>query len=235
VKKEAAVRRYDRVVVLAPHADDEVLGCGGLIAALSAAGSQVHVLFLSVDGMAHYGLAEPVTYQARVAEIDAVAAMLGFEYTIAYGDKQLNERLDTLPRRELVDLFQQYTDRIRPDLLLLPSGHDYDQDHLATFEAGFAAARPIGPQFGKWLAPHVLGYESPKIQWADRPLPPGTAYFDITGHLDVKLAALRAYRSQYRVVPHIRSEESVAALATLRGAAMGVRHAEAFEVHRTVL
>ncbi|MGE7435180.1 MULTISPECIES: PIG-L deacetylase family protein [Actinomycetes] len=229
------MRNFDSVLVLSPHADDEVLGCGGLLSSVSAAGGEVHVVYLSVDGMAHYGLDEPVTYQARLAEIEQVSALLGFSYTVVHGDRQLNERLDTLPRRELVDEFQEQLDRRRPDLLLLPSGRDYDQDHAATFAAGFAAARPIGSQFGKWLVPHVMSYESSKIQWSSEPLPLSTAYADITGRLDAKLAAMRAYRSQHRPAPHIRSEESIAALATLRGAAIGVRHAEAFEVHRTVL
>jgi LmbE family N-acetylglucosaminyl deacetylase len=74
-----------------------------------------------------------------------------------------------------------------------------------------------------------------KLQWASVPLPLCTSYYDISEHLDAKLAALRAYASQYRPVPHIRSEDSVTALATLRGAAIGVRYAEAFEVHRILL
>jgi LmbE family N-acetylglucosaminyl deacetylase len=229
------MRHFDRVLVVSPHADDEVLGCGGLLAALSDAGSDVRVLYLAVDGMQHYGLAGPTAYQQRVAEIDAVAEILSFRYEIAYGDKQLTERLDTVPRRELVDLFQDRLDQFRPDLLMLPSGHDYDQDHVATFGAGFAAARPIGSAFGKWLVPNVLSYEMSKLQWATEPLARCTSYADITDHLPRKLAALRAYASQYRPVPHIRSEESVSALATIRGAEAGVRHAEAFEAHRTVL
>lgn len=229
------MRKYERVLVISPHADDEVLGCGGLLAALADAGSTVHVLYLSVDTMAHYGLAEPASYAVRLAEIESVSDRLGFGYAIAYGDKQLNERLDTLPRRVLVDLFQEWMDQVRPDLLLLPSGADYDQDHAATFAAGFAAARPIGQEFGKWLVPHVLSYEMAKLRWASEPLPLSTAYLDITGQVERKLAALRDYATQHRPAPHVRSEEALLALATLRGAEIGVRYAEAFEVHRTLL
>lgn len=227
--------RFERVLVVSPHADDEVLGCGGMMAALADGGADVHVLYLAVDGMRHYGLAEPTTYEARVAEIERVREILGFDFSIAYGDKGLTERLDTLPARQLVDQLQNVLDSHHPDLLLLPSFADYDQDHRAVFEAGFAAARPIGEQFGKWLVPHVLTYEMSKIQWAKAPMPRSTAYFDISSQLPRKLAALRAYASQYRPAPHIRSEESVTALATLRGAEIGVRHAEAFEVLRTII
>ncbi|MEV1248429.1 PIG-L deacetylase family protein [Nonomuraea sp. NPDC050022] len=153
------MRRFDRVLLVSPHADDEVLGCGGLLARLADDGCDVHVLYLAVDGMSHYGLAGPTTFPQRTAEIEKVSELLGFGYEIAYGDRQLTERLDTVGLRELVDLLQERMDRLRPDLLLLPSGDDYDQDHAATFRAGFAAARPIGGQFGKWLVPHVMAYE----------------------------------------------------------------------------
>jgi LmbE family N-acetylglucosaminyl deacetylase len=221
--------------VISPHADDEVLGCGGLIAAQVEAGAEVHVLYLAVDGMHHYGLDGATTYRQRLAEIEDVRATLGHSYEIAYGDKQLTERLDTLPRRELVDLFERTLNERRPDLLLLPCQTDYDQDHVAVFAAGFAAARPIAQQFGKWLVPSVYTYEMSKIQWAAEPLPRSAAYCDIGAHLARKLEALRGYRSQHRPAPHIRSEESVTALATLRGAEIGVTHAEAFGVLREVL
>jgi N-acetylglucosamine malate deacetylase 1 len=229
------MRRFDRVLVISPHADDEVLGCGGMMAALSAAGASVHVLYLAVDGMHHFGLTSPTTYAGRLSEIDDVAKILGFSYDIAFGDQDLTERLDTLPRRDMVDLFQDAMNARRPDLLLLPSFADYDQDHRAVFDAGFAAARPIAQQFGKWLVPHVFLYEMSKIQWAAEPLPRSTAYYDISDHLSLKLEALRAYKSQYRPMPHIRSPESVTSLAVLRGAEMGVHHAEAFGVLRTIV
>ncbi|MGW0202243.1 PIG-L deacetylase family protein [Nonomuraea sp. NPDC003201] len=229
------MRRFDRVLVISPHADDEVLGCAGLMAAQAELGAEVHVLYLAVDGMRHYGLAGATTYRQRLDEIEAVRGLLGCTFEIAYGDRGLTERLDTLPRRELVDLFEHALNERRPDLLLLPSFADYDQDHCAVFDAGFAAARPIAQQFGKWLVPNVFMYEMSKIQWASEPMPRSTAYCDISAYMDAKLAALRAYESQHRPSPHIRSEDSVTALATLRGAEIGVTRAEAFGVLREVL
>src|SRR4051812_3355572 len=108
------MRRFDRVLVISPHADDEVLGCGGLIAAQVEAGAEVHVLYLAVDGMRHYGLDGATSYRQRLDEIEAVRATLGFSYEIAYGDMDLTERLDTLPRRELVDLFERTLNERRP-------------------------------------------------------------------------------------------------------------------------
>jgi N-acetylglucosamine malate deacetylase 1 len=224
------------VLVLAPHADDEVLGCGGLMASLARRGAPVHVVYASVDGSRHYGITGTTTYAERVAEVDEVSRLLGFTYEIAYPDRGLMMQLDTLPRRELVDRYQDAMDQRRPDVVLLPSGADYDHDHVAVFEAGFAAARPIPEQFGHRLVPHVLAYEMTKIQWAAGPLPRSTAYHVLTeDELETKQRSIALYRTQFRVSPHIRSPESVAALAVVRGAEVGTRWAEAYQVLRTVI
>ena len=226
----------ERVLLLAPHADDEVLGCGGLLAALARRGADVHVVYASVDGSRHYGLTGTTTFAERVAEIEQVSRLLSFSWEIAYPDQGRMMELDALPQRELVDRYQSAMDERRPDLVLLPSGSDYDHDHVAVFRAGFAAARPIPEQTGKRLVPHVLAYEMTKLQWAAEPLPRSTAYHVLTpDDLDVKQRAIALYATQARTVPHIRSPESVEALAVVRGAEVGVRWAEAYQVLRTVI
>ncbi len=229
------IEDLERVLVIAPHADDEAMGCAGLLARLAERDCQVHVLYMAVDGFHHYGLDRRTSYEERVSEIEAVTRLLGCGYEIAYGDKDLIEKLDTLPKRDLVDLFEATINEHRPDLLLLPYGIDYDQDHVATFRAAFAAARPIAEVFGKWLVPHVMTYEMTKINWAADPLPRPVAYCDISAHLEVKQEAIRRYATQLRPSPHIRSPESVEALASIRGKEIGVEYAEAFGVLRTMI
>jgi LmbE family N-acetylglucosaminyl deacetylase len=225
----------ERVFVISPHADDEALACGGTMAKLADLGAEIRVQFMTVDGFHHYGLDGGTTYQQRVDEIDHVAKLLGFSYEIAYGDQDLIEKLDTVPKRDLVDLFEKKINDFQPDLVLIPSGADYDQDHVATFETAVAAMRPIAPVFGKWLVPNVLVYESPKIMWWSDDVPRPEAFVDITDVVDRKLEALAAYGTQARPTPHIRSPESVTALSCLRGKEIGVEHAEAFGVLRTIL
>ncbi len=223
-----------RALVISPHADDEALACGGTMARLGAQGTEVRVLYLTVDGFHHYGLHGATTYRDRVEEIEAVAALLRFEWEIVYGDQDLIEQLDTVPKRDLVDRFERELNEFEPELVLIPSGADYDQDHVAAFDTALAALRPIAPVFGKWLVPHVLVYESPKIMWWHDDVPRPEAFVDITDVLDRKLEALALYATQARPSPHIRSQESVTALACLRGKEIGVEHAEAFKVLRTI-
>ncbi|MEM9563202.1 MAG: PIG-L family deacetylase, partial [Actinomycetota bacterium] len=63
----------ERVLVVSPHADDEVLACGGVMARLADQGAETFVQFMTVDGFHHYGLDGGTTYQQRLDEIDAVA------------------------------------------------------------------------------------------------------------------------------------------------------------------
>jgi LmbE family N-acetylglucosaminyl deacetylase len=211
------------------------MGCAGLLAVLARRGVAAHVVYLAVDGFHHYGLDRGTSYAERLEEIATVNAILGTTHEVVFGDQDLIERLDTLAQRDLVDRFEVLLNEHRPDVLLLPAGTDYDQDHRAVFAAGLAAARPIAEAFGKWLVPHVLAYEMTKIQWASEPLPRAAAFCDITEVIDTKLEAIRAYRTQLRPSPHIRSLESVKALATIRGAEIGVPFAEAYQVLRTTL
>jgi len=220
-------------LVIAPHADDEVIGAGGLIARLTGGGVPVTVLYVVVDGFHHYGLDRLATLDQRQQEIAAVAGILSFEYEVAYQGQDLIEKLDTLPQRDLVDLFEAKLNQHRPDLLLLPHGIDYDQDHGACYRAAFAAARPIPEALGKFFPRHVLGYESPKLGWSERPFHPAM-YWDVSREIETKCQALAAYRTQLRPAPHLRSLDSIRDLARSRGREAGVEFAEAFSVLRWV-
>src|SRR3954467_9728287 len=83
----------ESAVVLAPHADDEAMGCSGLMAKLAEAGSRIHVVYLAVDGFHHYGVEGETTLPQRLAEIEDVLALFGERttYEIAYQDQDLIE------------------------------------------------------------------------------------------------------------------------------------------------
>ncbi len=224
--------RLGRILVIAPHADDEVLGAGGLMALASRAGAQVNVVFMAVDGLKHWGHHEVTNVDERIAEIEAVAERVGFEWEIVYRGRDLIEQLDTVSQREMVNYFEDAYNRHRPDVLLLPDFHDFDQDHRATYRAAFAAARPIPQSLDKFFPKNVLTYEIPKIIWSDQAFRP-SMYLDISEVIDVKLDGVRLYPTQLREPPHIRSVENVKALAYLRGSEIGVEYAEAYSVLRS--
>src|SRR5213078_5216703 len=94
--------RLSPILVVAPHADDEVLGAGGVIARALGAGAEAHVIFMAVGPLKHWGLPESPTSAERLAEVEAVAERLGFSYELFSGDGEKSERLDTVAQQQLV-------------------------------------------------------------------------------------------------------------------------------------
>jgi LmbE family N-acetylglucosaminyl deacetylase len=222
-----------RILVIAPHPDDETFSCGGTIAKVKALGGEVFVVCVSVGDLAMYGTPEPVVPgRRRVAELDLAMSMLEVDgYDLLFDDPDRHLRLDALPLRDLIALIERdgryAIDRVRPDVVILPSPCS-NQDHNAVFRAGFAACRPHLPE-AKPFVPLVLTADQPQLCWSPEGFKPNF-YVDISGFLEMKLKAHACHASQLRPPPHHGSLENVERLARLRGAEVSV----AFLCHRLV-
>src|SRR6202035_4923726 len=118
-------------LVVAPHYDDEVLGCGGLLAQLAASGAAVRVLFLTDGGGTE--APDPDTYRSRRREESAKAAeILGLTGSdhLSLPDTQLDQSLEQIVQGLRRALLSQ-----RPELLLIPSPLEVSRDHRAAFAA----------------------------------------------------------------------------------------------------
>ncbi|MEM8962364.1 MAG: PIG-L family deacetylase [Acidobacteriota bacterium] len=130
---ETATVRAQRALVLAPHYDDEVLGCGGLVVQLVRAGTEVDVLFLSDSRGGVEAVDDRDRYHAeRRAEAAAAAEVLGVDVLdeLDLPDGRLDQQ-----RHAMVDGIRAAIESRRPDLLLAPSPHEVSSDHRATFAA----------------------------------------------------------------------------------------------------
>lgn len=226
-----------RILVIAPHADDETFTSGGTIAKARAMGAEVFVTCVSVGDLAQYGTDEPVVAgERRAAELEAAMQVLEVDgYEVLFRDAEHHMRLDAVPRRDLVALLEREgrnaIDRIRPDAVILPSPCS-NQDHEAVFRAGLVACRPH-LRDAKAFVPVVLAADQPQLCWSPETFKPNF-YVDISEHLDLKLKAHACHVSQLRPPPHHGSLENIERLARLRGAEVSVEAAEAFFCHRFV-
>lgn len=227
-----------RVLVIAPHADDETFGCGGTMARAKALGAQVYVMVVSVANLEHYSQEyHHVTGSQRYSEFKQAMETIGVDGTdVLYTDDQTHMRVDMLPRRDLVAKIERDSplaiDTLKPDVLLFPAV-SYNQDHEAVYKAVYAACRPHLPG-DKPFVRLVLSYDQPQLSWNHTKFHPDV-YVDISDYLEVKLAAYRCHVSQIRAEPHHASVENVERLARLRGSEVSVFAAEAFECHRFLL
>lgn len=229
-----------RVLVISPHADDETLGCGGLLAKAKACGAKTFVAVVSVGDLRHYVQNLKVTTAlTREQELSRAMKVLKVDdYVILYKEQKRYMRLDTLPQRELIEALEAKNklamNTLKPTLVALPHPSS-NQDHVAVFHAGFAACRPSVPG-KKWMPQTVLVYENPQCFWSteDFQFNP-TFYVDISSTLSHKLKAYACHASQVPSSPHLASLEGVKRLAELRGSQISCTAAEAFECWRFIL
>lgn len=237
---EDAFLSKQRLLVIAPHADDECFGCAGTMARIKHLGGEVYVIVCSVGDLKHYdGTDHLVEGSQRAAELAEVMEYLRVDdYDILYRDAESHLRLDMIPRRDLVAKFERESklalDRLRPTMLAIPMA-SYNQDHEAVFRAAFTAARPGVPAV-KPFQPLVLGYDNTSLFWSlEREKFHPNFYVDISDFLEQKITALKMHRSQIREAVHHSSPQNVEFTARVRGREVSVEAAEGYMAFRMVL
>jgi N-acetylglucosamine malate deacetylase 1 len=226
-----------RLLVLAPHPDDEVIGCGGLIAKVKDQGGEVHVKFMTVGDTrdaSEQGFSSAVE---RDVEVARVAALLGFDgWEIVLRGSEFHLRLDDAPQARLIEAIEHSgvtsIQAVEPTLVAVPDPTSYNQDHRAVAQAALSALRP-GDQRLRPQPQGVLVYEQVADQWnTGSHATPNLGVELGPDHLAAKLEAMRTYKSQLRDHPSTRSVEALEAMAVVRGTQFGCPHAEAFRVLR---
>ncbi|RJQ56256.1 MAG: hypothetical protein C4526_02370 [Nitrospiraceae bacterium] len=221
------------LLVLSPHPDDEILGCGGLIAKVKNMNGKVFVIMFAVGNVKQIG-GESRT-DARTKEVEKVMEYMGVDgYEIIFMNDDIHLKLDVMPRKDLIDIIESKSrfslNKVNPDIIAVPSLACQNQDHEAVFHAAFTACRPRVKK-GLNNAPAVLVYEQVDNLWTSRSFKPNF-YVDISDYLETKIKALSLYESQMREEPNLRSIENVKRFSQLRGSEICVEAAEAFECHR---
>lgn len=206
------------ILVLAPHADDETLGCGGLLHRAHEAGLRTQVLVMAVDG-------DEAERAQREKELALACGHLGVD------EAEVLFRMDRLPYADdrWIDLLESHVQRIQPTVLCLPFFGAYHQEHRATAAVAMSVTRPLAST-ARYRPPTVLAFEELSDCWSAFPAPQPRWYVELDEvDLDAKCAALAAHGSQFDEEFGSRSVRSIRALAALRGAQVGVPFAEAYE------
>lgn len=217
------------ILILAPHPDDEVLGCGGLIKKNSEMGHHVYVL-VATRGSAKRYSEERVNNVRK--EALAAHALLGVTETF-FLDFPAPD-LDLVSKADLSSEIAKILKKLEIEELFLPHRGDIHHDHQAIFNAGLVAARPTGGNTVK----KVYTYETlSETEWAapfasDTFIP--TYFVDVEAQFEYKLQAMEQFKSQLRPFPNSRSLEAIRALSKFRGCTVGFNRAEAFMVVRVI-
>jgi LmbE family N-acetylglucosaminyl deacetylase len=223
----------ERVLVVAAHPDDEVLGCGATIARLAAEGSHVSIAILGEGITSRYSeraAAAPDLLASLRRNGEQAAALLGAA-EVSFHELPDN-RLDTMPMLDVVRLIEELVEHVAPVEIYTHHPGDLNVDHGIVHRAVLTATRPMHTDCVR----RILAFEVPSsTDWAFRQLAPAfrpNVFMNVATTLDRKLEAMRAYESEARPFPHPRSNEALLALARMRGSAVGFEAAEAFELVR---
>ena len=227
----------DRLLIIAAHPDDEVLGCGGTIARFADLGVEVRIVFLAEGVTARFDPPEFETDEVQAAirrrneNAFKAGALLGVDRQSIFLNQRHCCRLDQVPQIDLVKEIESHIRDFGPTVLMTHAAADTNVDHGVVHRAVLTATRPLGlPRLRTILAFEVLS----STEWNPTAPFPATAFYDIEGTIDRKIGALRAYGDEMREPPHPRSEHAIRGLAAFRGAQGGFVYAEGFSLIRSV-
>ncbi|MFC4991828.1 PIG-L deacetylase family protein [Rubritalea tangerina] len=222
-----------RVLVVAAHADDEILGCGGTMAKHVSMGDKVGVLFMTDGVGARSDECDTCHVEGRESAAHQALEIIGAELLgqFAFPDNAM----DQMARIEITQAIERVITEYQPTIIYTHHGGDLNVDHRRTLESVLTASRP---QPGNGVC-EIYSFEvASSTAWKGVSLTDGflpNYYVNISDQLDVKMEALKAYEDEMRDFPHARSYEALEALALWRGSQVGLRAAEAFMVERKIL
>lgn len=215
------------ILVVAAHPDDEILGVGGTVRRHVLAGDRVRS-WIACEGIS---MRYDHEHETRLeGHIRRAAEVLGVKEVVHGGLP--DQRLDTLPRVDVITRVETQIRDFRPDVVYTHFGGDVNHDHGILFAAVQVATRPYAAPWVK----EVLAFETPSSTEWGAPAVQGVfvpeIYVDIGSTLDTKVEAFLCYEREVRPAPHPRSADSLRARARAWGSAVGVAAAEVFQVVR---
>ena len=218
------------VLCIAPHPDDETLGCGGTLLRHIEDGDAVHWLIVTAAGAPAF---DEDYAAAQNRQIDAVADAYGFAGVVRLGLPAAG--LDQVPECDLIGALCEQVDALAPAAVYINHRGDAHSDHRITFDCAMAALKPFrtGPGIERILAYETLSETEQAPPLAANAFLPNS-FVAIGAQLERKLEILELYATELQPFPQPREASAVRALARLRGAAPGVEYAEAFMVMREV-
>lgn len=222
-----------RILVVAAHPDDEILGCGATLKRLINEGHDVYTLILG-EGITSRDQKRNVNKRRKeLAElrkqIDLASKIIGVKKT--YIHYFPDNRFDSLPILEFIKVIENVKREIKPAIIFTHYEKDLNIDHQITYRAVITATRPLSGESVK----EIYSFEIPSsTEWSYPQNFSPNIYYDVTDYLKYKLEAMARYKIELREYPHPRSINAIEMNAAMWGIKTGVGCAEAFSCVRLI-
>lgn len=225
-----------RVLVVAAHPDDEVLGCGGTMARLAREGHEVYLSIIA-EGMTSRSAVREAADRQDVGRLHArareAAKLLAVKETFLHGLP--DNRLDSVPLLDVVKVIEALVQQTSPERIYTHHPADLNVDHGVVSRAVLTATRPMPG----CPVREIFQFEVPSsTEWAFQQFGdsfrPNT-FVDISQTLELKIQAMACYESEVRPFPHPRSPEALRAIAQRWGTVVGHSAIEVFQLVRAIV
>lgn len=220
----------NKILVVAAHPDDEILGAGGTLIKHVARGDDVYCLILGEGMMARQGKTKNDVSGLQKASLKA-GRIIGFKKT--HFSNFPDNSFDSVSLLKIAQEVEKHIEKIRPSLIYTHHQNDLNVDHRLSFQAVLTACRPCGENTPK----EILTFEtlsSTEWQTKNNKMFMPNLYENISGTISKKIKALKEYKTEMRRYPHSRSVEGIRILAQYRGLESGLKFAEAFCLIRKI-
>lgn len=225
----------DRVLIIAAHPDDEVLGMGGTIAKYAAAGAQIALLIVTDGSSAQYQGSGDIAavIEKKKKETEACAAILGIQ-SIYYGGLP-DMKLDATPHIQINAAIEKVVEEFAPNIVYTHFYGDVNKDHQCVYESTLVACRPLAGQVVKRLFAYSVPSSTEwNVQREKTAFMPNW-FEDISGGFaEKKYEAFAKYETELRPYPHPRSVEYLRETDIAEGLRVGLGAAESFVLLRNL-
>ena len=215
-----------KILIFAPHNDDEVLGAGGTLSKFANQGNDVFVC--EVTSGENKVIVDKIKSEALKAH-----AIIGVKQTFFLDLPVV--AINQVPVSEINEKMLEIVKIVDPEIAFIPHKGDIHTDHVEVAKSAMVALRPVtAPNLKAIYAYETLSETEWNIPSVENAFIPNV-WSDITNYLEIKLQAMNCYQTQIKEFPHPRSLEAIEALAKYRGSNICVKYAESFMLIRSLL
>ena len=214
--------RNSKILIVCSHPDDEILGCGGLIAKFSMS-TEFNIIYLTNGGTKR----KNNWLQKNMQSLDKIKKQLKIK-NLYFGNFPDNQ-LDTVPKLKIIQFIEGVIQKVKPNYIFTHNRDDLNIDHRLCSESCLTASRPMS--HNKFIRGLFYFETLSSSEWSFKYNSFNPNFFlNISNEIRKKINLIKIYKHELKKSPHPRSIEIIKSASKVRGSTVGYNYAEAFEI-----
>jgi len=222
-----------KILIIAAHPDDEVLGCFGTVAKLIKQGYEAYTLILGEGKTSRdqTRIVENKKDEIKTLNQEIITANETIGIKKTFIENFPDNRFDSVDLLDIIKVISKVKNEIQPDIIFTHYQNDLNIDHQITYQAVITATRPMEDECVK----EIYSFEILSSTEWNYPISfSPDIYYDISDTIDLKIKAMKEYKSELCKYPHPRSIKGIKLNAKYQGMRVGRKYIEAFKSIRVI-